>query len=103
MNRRTFIKCAASVVGFLCFGKIPAVAAEKEKPRPPGTVCPACGSSDWDLENGTLMCNNCGCEWEIRVVGYTDYYNPLKSMPPRIEIRILTNRDKDIKECLKKK
>lgn len=37
------------------------------EPQPPGAVCPACGNTDVDLDNGELRCNNCGAEGTVAV------------------------------------
>ena len=37
------------------------------KAKPPGTICPVCGSSDVDVIEGKCKCNNCGAEWTVKV------------------------------------
>jgi hypothetical protein len=37
------------------------------EPKPPGTLCAACGSEDVDIDNGTLRCQNCGAEGTMSV------------------------------------
>lgn len=37
------------------------------EPQPPGSVCPACGGNDVDVDNGEMRCNNCGGEGTISV------------------------------------
>jgi len=37
------------------------------QPKPPGTLCPVCGSSDCDVLDGKSKCNNCSAEWNIKV------------------------------------
>jgi hypothetical protein len=37
------------------------------QPKPPGTLCPVCGSSDCDVLDGKSKCNNCSAEWEVKI------------------------------------
>jgi len=37
------------------------------EPKPPGSLCPVCGSTDVDVDNGDFRCNNCGGEGTIEV------------------------------------
>ncbi len=36
-------------------------------PKPPGSMCPVCGSSDVDVLAGNTKCNNCGSEMTFKV------------------------------------
>lgn len=49
----------------------PAMGEEAEgtsgEPQPPGTICPACGKQDVDIDNGEFRCNNCGSEGTLHV------------------------------------
>ena len=38
------------------------------KPKPPGTTCPVCGSSDVDVVDGKSKCGNCGADWTNKVM-----------------------------------
>ena len=40
----------------------------EKKAKPPGAICPVCGSDDVDLIGGEGKCGNCGSEWVIKVV-----------------------------------
>jgi len=40
---------------------------ESAEAKPPGSVCPACGSEDVDVENGEMQCNGCGAKGTITV------------------------------------
>jgi len=35
--------------------------------KPPGSVCPACGSEDVDVAGGKSHCNNCGLDFVVKV------------------------------------
>tara|TARA_B100000614_G_scaffold262909_1_gene300791 strand:+ start:255020 stop:260860 length:5841 start_codon:yes stop_codon:yes gene_type:complete len=37
-------------------------------PKPPGAICPVCGSDDVDVVDGRGKCNNCGAEWDIEIM-----------------------------------
>jgi len=37
------------------------------EPKPPGSVCPVCGSEDVDVDNGEFRCNGCGGEGSLFV------------------------------------
>lgn len=37
------------------------------EPKPPGSICPACGSEDVDVDNGDFRCNGCGAEGSVFV------------------------------------
>lgn len=37
------------------------------EPKPPGSLCPICGSEDVDVDNGEMRCNTCGGEASVSV------------------------------------
>ena len=37
------------------------------EPKPPGSICPACGSKDVNIEAGDFKCNNCGTAGNLHV------------------------------------
>lgn len=37
------------------------------EPQQPGSICPACGSKDVDLDNGEGRCNHCGAAFDVSV------------------------------------
>lgn len=40
---------------------------EDMQPKPPGTICPVCGSSDVDVLDGKGKCGNCSAEFSYKV------------------------------------
>lgn len=61
----------------------PVIPEEEEggagEPKPPGTICGACGSEDVDIDNGTLRCNNCNAEGTISIkMEWTKYPGTLE-------------------------
>jgi hypothetical protein len=50
------------------------------QPKPPGTVCVVCGSSDVDVLEGKCRCNNCKAEFAVKVnIDITKYPSVLDS------------------------
>jgi hypothetical protein len=50
------------------------------QPKPPGTVCVVCGSSDVDVLEGKCRCNNCKAEFDVKVnISITKYPSVLDS------------------------
>lgn len=45
----------------------PETEESKGEPKPPGSTCPACGSSDVNVDSGDIKCNNCGTEGKLHV------------------------------------
>jgi len=41
---------------------------DDKMPKPPGAVCPVCGSEDVDIVDGKGKCNNCGAEFNYKVL-----------------------------------
>lgn len=98
MNRRSFLKLLAAVpiIGLavktkatepveynlpggrsrwydILWGKPKSEPPETACPILPGTTCPVCGSPDVDIDNGQLICYNCGAKGEFRVMLKTNY------------------------------
>ena len=40
---------------------------EDEQPKPPGAICPVCGSEDVDIIRGSHQCNHCSADWTAKV------------------------------------
>jgi hypothetical protein len=72
LTRRTFLKAIGAAVGTI-IAPYSVLAKprklEKNEPKPPGAVCPLCGSEDIEIKNGEGCCHNngCGAEWSVRV------------------------------------
>jgi len=67
ITRRSFLGWLGSACLIPLLPRIFSGKSSEKSIKPPGHICPVCGSEDIDIDNGEFRCDNCGAEGYLGV------------------------------------